>query len=230
MTEWFNSDPDIIMTIYILINQGVKTFNDQYYSTHQKSILLNAVTESDIYDNYSYTPCVNWEIEKTPKTPLKKLEFYMDNPETGLKKTNFNIITNNNDIDDMNNNNRNHSNNDLTDDVYNNIGYDNVNRKQTNHNSLYLLADDKLQVNSDLKDLDEYSTDSHEGELIIAYGSKVGNKTLRPRAFYTRYVKPNEEGNLYLIYSLSTDQTVVTKDYQSVPVPEDTVETICESD
>ena len=59
MTEWFNSNPDLIWTVYKLINQGVKTFNVQYYNTHQKLILSNAVTESDIYNNYSYTSCVN---------------------------------------------------------------------------------------------------------------------------------------------------------------------------
>ena len=85
MIKWFNSDPDLILTLYKLINQGVNSFNDQYYNTHQKSILSNTVTENDIYNNYSYTSCVNWEIEKTSETPSKKLEFYIDNPETGLK-------------------------------------------------------------------------------------------------------------------------------------------------
>ena len=107
----------------------MKTFNDQYYNTHQKSILSNTVTESDIYDNYSYTSCKNWEIEKTSETPSKRLEFYIDNPKTGLKKTDFNIITNNNEINDMNNNIRNHSNNDLLDDMYSNIAHDNVDQK-----------------------------------------------------------------------------------------------------
>ena len=72
---------------------------------------------------------MNWEIEKTSETPLKKLEFYIDNPETGLKKTDFNIITNNNEINDMNDNIRAHSSNDLTDDMYNNIDLHNVDQK-----------------------------------------------------------------------------------------------------
>ena len=67
---------------------------------------------------------MNWEIEKTSETPSKKLEFYIDNPETGLKKTDFNIITNNDEIDDMNDDNRDHSNNDLSDDVYSHIDHD----------------------------------------------------------------------------------------------------------
>ena len=213
-----------------MINQEVKTFNDRYYNTHQTSILSNTVTESDIYDNYSYTSCVNWEIEKTSETPSKKLEFYIDNPETGLKKIDFNIITNNNGINDINDDNRNHSNNDLTDDVYNNIDHNNVNWKQTTHNSLYILANDNLKINSDLEDLDWNSIDSHKSELIITYDNKVGNKTLHPRASYALYIIPNEQGTGYLIYSLSTNQKVVTKDFQSVPVPEDTVETICKLD
>ena len=69
-----------------LINQGVKTDGVQYYNTHQESILSNIVTESDIYNNYSYTSCINWEIEKTPETRPKKLEFNINKPGTGLKK------------------------------------------------------------------------------------------------------------------------------------------------
>ena len=53
------------------MNQGVKTINDQYYNMHQKSILLNTVTEIDIYDNYGYTSCVNWKIEKEEKEEVK---------------------------------------------------------------------------------------------------------------------------------------------------------------
>ena len=95
----------------------MKTFNDRYYNIHQKLILSNTVTESDIYKNYSYISCVNWEIEKTSETPSKKLEFYIDNPETSLKKTDFNIITNSDEINDMNDDIRHHSNNDLPDDL-----------------------------------------------------------------------------------------------------------------
>ena len=48
VTEWPNNDPHFILTICKLIKQEVKTFNDQYYNTHQKSILSNTITESDI--------------------------------------------------------------------------------------------------------------------------------------------------------------------------------------
>ena len=36
---------------------------------------------------------------------------------------------------------------------------------------------------------------SHKGELVIAYNTKVGNNTLRPRAFYVLHIKPNDDGN-----------------------------------
>ena len=95
VTEWFDSNSHTILTKYVtdhqehtnndtdkerykLINQELKTTNDQYYIAHQKSIILKTVTENDIYDNYSYTLCVNWEIKKTPETPPKKLEFNVD--------------------------------------------------------------------------------------------------------------------------------------------------------
>ena len=87
--------------------------------------------------------------------------------------------------------------------------------------SLYTLATIKLQLSSDLEDLDWNSTKSHKRELIIAYNNKVGNKTLCSKTFYVLYVKPNQEGNGYLVYRLDMDQIVVTKDYRTVSVPED---------
>ena len=144
VTKLFNSDPHFILTKYKLINQGVKIVNDQYYNTHQKSILLNTVTESYIYDNYSYTSCVNWEIKKTSETHLKKLEFYIDNPETSLKKTDFNIIANNNEINDMNYDKMECHNDNPTNVVYSNINHKNVQHERTTHNSLYCLADSEL--------------------------------------------------------------------------------------
>ena len=83
VTEWSDNNPNFILTIYKLINQGVKIFNEQYYNTHQIPILSNTVMDN-IYDNYNYTSCVNWEIKNTSETHSKK-EFYIDNPETGLK-------------------------------------------------------------------------------------------------------------------------------------------------
>ena len=111
------------------MNQGVNTAGIQFYNTYQESILLNTVTKNNIYNNCSYTTCINWEIEKTPEIHSKKLEFNIDKPETSLKKIDFNIINNNDEIDDMNGNKMVHPSNDLTDDVYNNIDHHNVHQR-----------------------------------------------------------------------------------------------------
>ena len=130
----------------------------------------------------------------------------------------------------MNDNNRDHSNNDLSNDMYSHIDHNNADLRQTNHNSLYTHANNELQISSDLEDLDWNSTDSLKGELIITYNNKVRYKTLHPRVFYALYVKPNEEGNEHLISRLSTDQIVVTKKHKTVPAPEDIGKTLCKSD
>ena len=74
--EWLNINLHTDLTKYItdqqehttndtrkmkneLLHQGVKTTDVQYFNTHQESILSNIVTESDIYNNYSYASCVN---------------------------------------------------------------------------------------------------------------------------------------------------------------------------
>ena len=101
----------------------MKTADDQCHNTHQESILSNTATESEIYYNYSYTSRINWEIEKTPETHLKKIEFNIDKPETGLKKIYFNIIANNNEMDDMNDDEIVHPSDDLDNDIYHNIDH-----------------------------------------------------------------------------------------------------------
>ena len=142
-----------------LINQGVKTTNEStnvhYYNINQELILSNIVTESDIYNNYSYNSCVNWEIEKTLETHPKKLECYIDKPETDLKKIDFNIIVNDNEINDMNDDKIAHPSDDQADDIYSNIKGHKIEQEQTNHNSLYILADNKIQLSSHLEDLNK---------------------------------------------------------------------------
>ena len=117
-----------------------------------------------------------------------------------------------------------------TNDVYSNINHKNVQQEQTTHNSFYRLTNSKLQLNYNLEDLyrtDNWkSTNNHKGELVIAYDNKIGNKTLSPKIFYALYSKPNDIGNGHLIYRLSTDQILVTEEYQSVHVPEDLIEAI----
>ena len=79
---------------------------------------------------------MNWKIEKIPKTLSKKLEFNINKPETGLKNIDINIITNNDEIDDMNDNKMVcHSDNPMND-VYSNINHKNVKQERTTYNSL----------------------------------------------------------------------------------------------
>ena len=153
VTKWLYSDPHFILTKYKLINQGVKINNNRYYNTHQKSILSNTVTESDIYNNYSYTLCMNWEIEKSSETPSKKIEFNINKPETGLKKSDFKIITNNDEIDDMSDDKMDYHCNNPTNEVHDNINHKNVQQEQTTNTNLHRLTNSKLQLNYNLEDL-----------------------------------------------------------------------------
>ena len=136
-----------------LINQGVNTDGIQCYNKYQESILLDLVTESNIYNNYSDASCVGWNIEKTTEAHLKKLEFNIDKPETGLKKIDFNINVNDNEIDDMNDKKSVHPSDDLTDDECSNIEDYKTQHKQTNQNNhFYTLVDTELQSSLNLED------------------------------------------------------------------------------
>ena len=73
------------------------------------------------------------------------------------------------------------------------------------------------------------STNSHKGEIVIAYDDKVQNKTLRPRVYYALYIRPSNNSNGHLIYRLSIDQILVTKEYLSLLEPKDLIETINET-
>ena len=83
--------------------------------------------------------------------------------------------------------------------------YKNIQQEQTTHGSFYRLTNSELQLNYNLEDpyrtIDWKSTNSHKGELVIAYNNKVGNKTLHPRVLYGLYIRPNDIGNRHLIYS-----------------------------
>ena len=67
------------------MNQGVKINGIQYCNTDQELFILNLITESDIYNDYRYTPCVDWEIEKKPEAHPKKLEFNINKFEIDLE-------------------------------------------------------------------------------------------------------------------------------------------------
>ena len=115
-----------------LMIQGVKTDGIQYYTTYQESILLDLVTESDIYNHYRYASCVDWEIVKTPKAHPKKLKFNIDKPETDLEKIDFKINVNDDEIDDMKDEEVVHLNNNLIDDDNSNIEDHENQHEQTN--------------------------------------------------------------------------------------------------
>ena len=69
-------------------------------------------------------------------------------------------------------------------------------------------------------------TNSHKGELVIAYNTNVINNTLRQRLFYALYIGPNDDSNGHFICKLSTDQILVTMKYQSVPLPKDLIKAV----
>ena len=136
------------------MKQGVKIDGVQQYNSHQESNILNIVKESDIYDIYSYAPFVNLEIENTPETHPKKLEFNIDKPETDMKKIGVNININDNKIDDMNDEEVVYSSDDLIADNHNNIEDHETQHERTNrNNSFYTLVDNKLQSSLYLEDL-----------------------------------------------------------------------------
>ena len=114
--------------------------------------------------------------------------------------------------------------------MYSNINHKYVQQERTIYNSPYCLANSKLQLNYDLEELyrtnDWKSINSHKGELVIAYDNKVWYKTLHPTIFHALYIRPNDVDNWHPLYILSTDQIIVTKEYQSVPVSNDLFETM----
>ena len=111
----------------------------------------------------------------------------------------------------MNDDTSKHSNNNLLVDMYSNTAHNNANQKQTTGRNVYTIIDTKLQSSSDLEGLDWDSTNSHTGELIIAYNNKIRNKILCLRLFYALYVEPNQEDNGHLVCRLDKDQVVVTR-------------------
>ena len=119
----------------------------------------------------------------------------------------------------MNNNKIVHSSDDLADDMCSNINYQDVQQEQINYNSLYTLAENELQLSSDLEDPNEAddwkSTNSHKGELVkyIAYNTTTGINELCPRIFYALCIGPSNNGNGHLIYRISTNQILVTMKY-----------------
>ena len=68
------------------------------------------------------------------------------------------------------------------------------------------------------------STNSHKGELVIAYNINAGNNTVCPRIFQALYIRPKDDRNGHLIYKLSKDQKLVTIKRQLVPIPKNLID------
>ena len=89
----------------------------------------------------------------------------------------------------MNNKEAVHPSDDLIDDECSNIEDNETQHKRTNqNNSFYTLINNKLQSSPHLEDLNKTynckTTNNHEGELVMAYGSNAGSNTLCPRTSY----------------------------------------------
>ena len=152
-----------------------------------------------------------------------------------MKKIDFNINVNDNDIDDMNNKEAVHPTDTLTDDDYSNIeDHETLHKRINQENNLYTLIENELQLNPQLEDqnktYDWKITNKLEGELVIAYNNNARSNKLYLRTFYALYSGPNNNGTGHLIIKLSTKRILTTMKYQPVPMPEDLIEVINEID
>ena len=117
---------------------------------------MDLVTENNIYDNYSHTSCVDWEIKKTTEAYPKKLEFNIDKLETGMKQIDSNINVNDNEIDDIYDKEALHPSDNLADDKCSNIeDHENQHKGTNRNNSIYTLFEYKLQSSPYLEDPNE---------------------------------------------------------------------------
>ena len=170
---------------------------------------MDLLPNGDLYDNYSYASYADWNIEKTPATNPKKVEFNINKPETDLKKIELNINVNNNEIDDMNNTETVYLNDGLADDNNNNIEDHGAQHKKIDqHNSFYTLVENELQPSPQLEDKNETDVwktpNRHQGELVMAYNNNARSNILYPRILYAIYIEPNDSGTDHLIFKLST--------------------------
>ena len=152
-----------------------------------------------------------------------------------MKKIDFNNNVNDDEIDGMNDRKVVHSSNDQRNDDYSNIKNHKIYQKQTiRNNSFYTIVNNKLKLKSHLEDPnktnDWNTTNSHEGELVMAYNNNNGNNTLRPRTFYVLYIGQYKNGNGHLIFKLSMKQILVIMKYQPIYTPEDIIEAINDED
>ena len=63
-------------------------------------------------------------------------------------------------------------------------------------------------------------------ELVLEYGVLSSNKTLKPRAFYALYIRPNDGGTGHLVCKLSTNDMIITPRCKPIPMPDDVVKVV----
>ena len=64
----------------------------------------------------------------------------------------------------------------------------------------------------------------------MAYDTNSADSILYLRTFYALYIGLNNNGIGHLIFKLSTKKILTTMKYQPVPVPENLIKTISETD
>ena len=64
----------------------------------------------------------------------------------------------------------------------------------------------------------------------MAYGNDSRNNTLYPRTCYALYIGRDDNGTGHLIFKISTKQILTTLKNKPVPMPEDLIEAINETD
>ena len=66
------------------------------------------------------------------------------------------------------------------------------------------------------------------GKLVMALNVRANNRTLRPRAFYAFYIKPNDGGTGHSVFKLSIEKMIITPKCKPVPMPEDVIQVVNE--
>ena len=74
------------------------------------------------------------------------------------------------------------------------------------------------------------SVNNHECELVMAYDTNAENNILYSRLFYVLYIGPNNNSIGHLIFRLLTKDILTTIKYQPVPMLEDLIKAINETD
>ena len=210
---------DVIQVVNNIGKQDVKPDGIQFRNIHHKSILLNLLTDNDLYDNESYAFDTDWKIGKEPETNLKKIK--------------FNIDVNNNEIDHLNDEDTVHLKHGLADDNNTDIKDCGVQHKQDyQRNCFGTPVENKQQPSHQLEGQNQAndwkSTNKHEGKLVMAYNKHSSNKTLHPTPLYGLNIGLNGSNTDHSVFKLSTKQLLTTPKYKPVHMLEDIIQALNE--